>query len=186
MKSESDHQLELFAHSGLYSNAKKSPGKSFFTYVRDYERVMLIILGIVMTGLISFSLGVEKGKRLAVAKLDSAAPIPQKAIVDSQPREVPLPKQESLPPVIKKETLPPEIAAQKTSGAYTVQLASYKTRSGAQKEAQELKRKGFSTIILAKGSYVILCVGNFSTKDTAKQLVLQLKNRYKDCYVRRL
>ena len=44
---------------------------------------------------------------------------------------------------------------------YTIQLASYKSKSFAQKEAELLKKKGFVPLVIPKGSYTILCVGKF-------------------------
>ena len=69
---------------------------------------------------------------------------------------------------------------------YTVQVASFQTRKYAQKEAEVLRKKGFSPLVLPKGKYSILCVGNFSSRETAKPLLSKLRQRYRDCFVRRL
>jgi len=190
MKTENDYQFELFSSHKNYS-AKKSPPRPFFTYIRGYEKAVLIIIGIFVASVISFSAGVEKGKRVALSKLDltqaeKPAAIENKIIPQSAaPLQAPQPQR--LPIVVTREMpkvlLQPQKAA---SGAYTVQLASFKARTEAQREADKLKKKGLIPVILAKGKYLILCVGNFSSKEPAKQLVLQLQKRYKDCYVRRL
>jgi hypothetical protein len=79
-------------------------------------------------------------------------------------------------------------SAPKTSGGYTVQVASYKTNNGAQKEAATLKQKGFSDVfIVPKGKYVILCIGNFEKKEEADFFgQKKLKSRYQDLRVRSL
>ena len=69
---------------------------------------------------------------------------------------------------------------------YTIQVASFKTDLNANKEADSLKGKGFETSVLRKGSYSIVCVGKFQRKEEAKQFSRKLRNRYKDCLVRRL
>lgn len=189
MKTENAYQLELFSHSRSHNYLKKRSGKPFFTYIRGYEKVILIVIGFFATGLFSFSLGVEKGKKLALARDNFMPPVKQEMVIEDKTVNnlIPnVPKPEKQPVITSEEIVKQLPAPQKTGSAYTVQLASYKTRVSAQKEAQALKKKGFSTLILSKGSYVVLCVGNFSTKETARQLVLQLQKRYRDCYIRRL
>jgi len=58
-------QSELFSpadNSGQYK--PHLPKNPFFLRIRGYEKVMLLIMGLVLTSIISFSLGVEKGKRI--------------------------------------------------------------------------------------------------------------------------
>jgi len=61
-------QGELFTQSldtGQYKpHRQRNP---FFMRIRGYEKAMLLIMGLMLVGIISFSLGVEKGKRLAFA-----------------------------------------------------------------------------------------------------------------------
>lgn len=59
-------QSELFTPSSQSSGYKPAGGKSsFFLRIRGYEKVMLAIMGLVLISLISFSLGVENGRRNA-------------------------------------------------------------------------------------------------------------------------
>jgi len=76
----------------------------------------------------------------------------------------------------------------KSSGAYTVQVASYKSSNGAQKEAASLKQKGYNDVfIVSKGKYVILCIGSFQNKQEADVFgQKKLKSRYQDLRVRSL
>ena len=59
-------------------------------------------------------------------------------------------------------------------------------RPQAQKEADSLKKRGFAPLILPKGTYTIVCIGNLSDQKTAKPLLSELKKRYQDCFMRRL
>jgi hypothetical protein len=59
-------QGELFSESldnGQFKGRKA--GTSFFTRVRGYEKAMLLIMFLILASIVSFSLGVEKGKRAA-------------------------------------------------------------------------------------------------------------------------
>ena len=69
---------------------------------------------------------------------------------------------------------------------YTIQVASYKDMKFAQLEAVNLKAKGWETQAIQKGSYVILCVGNFATRQEADEFARRLRPTYKDYVVRRL
>ena len=62
-------QSELFStgdNSGQYKG--RSPGNPFLLRIRGYEKAMLLIMGLVLTSIISFSFGVERGKRVAWSK----------------------------------------------------------------------------------------------------------------------
>ncbi len=176
-------QLELFSELKSHSESGKRMGNPFFAYIWNYEKIILIIIGFIITGIVSFSLGVVKGQRIIMLKTNSNIDIATTA----QPRVSVQTTEENLiqSPVVKeniiKETKPKEYIQ-----TYTIQVASYKTKTHAQKEAQNLTKKGMSALVLSKGPYTILCVGNFSDKVTAKSLLLELKKRYRDCFIRRL
>jgi hypothetical protein len=81
---------------------------------------------------------------------------------------------------------PRAVVAQPVKSGYTVQVASYKTQEMANRAAVTLKNIGQEISVMAKGEYQILCVGRFNTEVEAKKLISKLKNRFKDCLVRRL
>jgi hypothetical protein len=170
LEKEDNYQLELFSQSKDYSERRNLTRNShFLTFIWNYEKTILIIIGIVITGIISFSLGVDKGRRLSSSnnnsRFDFALMRPVTAPAGS----------------IKEEPKVKEYIA-----VYTIQLASYRTKTSAQKEAETLKKKGLPPLILSKGGYAVLCVGSFSNKDAAQSTLSELKKRYQDCYIRRL
>jgi hypothetical protein len=62
-------QSELFSSGEQGGQAKPYIRKNlFFFRIRGYEKVMLVIMGLVLISIISFSLGVEKGKRVGWVK----------------------------------------------------------------------------------------------------------------------
>jgi cell division septation protein DedD len=183
MESQNNHQLELFSQSQGGSRSKRAQGKPFLSAIRGYEKILLLIICFFVTAVISYSIGVEKGKRVSVAKSVSVQQVP--AVVQEPAPKVTVPV-----PVTQTEQEPIIVPAGSKEivkhGGYTIQLASYKTKASADKEAQLLKKKGYSPLVLSKGDYVVLCVGNFTTKETAKPMLAQLGKRYKGCYLRRL
>ncbi|MDP2904963.1 MAG: SPOR domain-containing protein [Candidatus Omnitrophota bacterium] len=187
MADENNSQLEMFSKTTAYDQQETGRG-TFFGYVRAYEKMILLILGMIVTGIVSFSFGVEKGKSIAASRansrFDSAAVQPKTQPVAAglaANQIAPGQKQGATAPASSKAGVRPE-----DSGAYTIQLASFNNRSNAQKELTALKKKGFSALILSRGKYVVLCVGSFSSEAKAQGLLSEFKKRYKTCYVRRL
>ncbi len=181
MRGKNNFQLELFSQSKNSGEIKSRRNNAFLDLIWNYEKTILIIICLCFTGIASFALGVEKGKRLALLKnnsrLDVALNIetPKAVAVNQAAQQQPqqgIPEGPGLKDYSKK--------------AYTIQLASYRTRTYAQKEAKELKNKGLSPLVLSKGNYTVLCVGNFTNKEKAQPLLSELKKRYQGCYIRRL
>jgi hypothetical protein len=165
-------QLELFSQPHSVRDVNPERGHAFLSRLRAHEKIIITIMAMVISGVISFSLGVEKGKRISLLGASTRMDI---AAIQA-PQETPA-KLTQAPPAPPKET-PKE--------SYVIQLASYKTKILAQKEAEVLRKKGFSPLVLSKGSYSVLYVGNFANREKAKLLLGELKKRFKDCYVRRL
>ncbi len=176
--SQSDHQLELFSdpQEDPKAAASRAQKNSFLTRIWGYEKTVLIILALLVTAIVSFSLGVEKGKRTFLRQSPVIASEPAVAV------EV-VKKAESLASPALPE-LKPVAVAQK--GDYTIQVASFKAASYAKKEAVLLKKRGFESLTLKSGSFTILCVGRFPDKETAQPLLKELRKYYKSCYIRRL
>ncbi|MDD5130847.1 MAG: SPOR domain-containing protein [Candidatus Omnitrophica bacterium] len=139
-------QSELFSsddNSGLYK--PRVPKSSFFLRIRGYEKVMLLIMGLVLTSIISFSLGVEKGRRAAWVKNNTAV-----------------------------------------ASGYTIQVATFKNKQLALRQAHALIKEGLTPMVFAKGDYIVLCVGKFSNQESAQPLLIQLQRTYAGCRIRRL
>jgi hypothetical protein len=143
---QENYQSELFTQeldSGQYK--PRILGNPFLMRIRGYEKVMLLIMGLVLLSILSFSLGVEKGKRIAFTSHSNLEP-----------------------------------------ASYTIQVATFKNRGIALRQAQQLAKNGFSPIAFAKGNYIILCVGKFSNQESAQPLLAQLQRTYAGCRIRRL
>jgi septal ring-binding cell division protein DamX len=178
----SAQQLELFSGSGRTTETAGLSRNTFLGYIRGYEKIILIIMGFIVIAVVSFSLGVEKGRFLApqapAAKLDTASNIP----TAGQKQEALIAKTK---PLITNPAQAQEISSSKP-GNYTIQLASFQSKNLAQKEAGALKKTGLTPLVISKGSYSVLCVGSFNSKETAKALLSQLRKKYQDSFIRRL
>jgi len=191
MNARENSQLELFSQLKKEEGERVSFSRSFFNYMRGYEKTIIIFIGFIITGVISYSLGVERGKTFSYQKLNTRIDLAEKLkpIKLDQPTvtqykynkvsEIKIsqttPKQESLP---VEKVVP--------SDNFTIQVATYQDKAHADKEAATLRKKGLLPLVLSKGHFAVLYVGNFSNKETAKQILTELRKVYRDCFIRRL
>ncbi|MCU0652372.1 MAG: SPOR domain-containing protein [Candidatus Omnitrophica bacterium] len=176
-------QLELFSGNKNTSDGRIASRRPFWSYIRGYERFIMVVIGFIVTGIICFSIGVEKGKQTAGllkvnSRFDTAGLQPQQRTAAVL--------QQKQAPAMPKEQESSNSGTDNDSNNYTIQIASYQSRAVAQREAEFLKKKGFSTIVIAKGTYTILCVGNFPNKQKANTSLVEMKKKYRDCFIRRL
>lgn len=192
MEKENHYQLELFSQEKSPGSSKKHFSNYFLTFIRAYEKAILITIGLLATGVFSFSLGVEKGKRITLLNANSRLDIALKKekaspepVIIKQEYE-PAPDTQAIAKRKEQKQAPQKNELKEYIQNYTIQIASYRTKANAQEEARALKKKGLSSFVLPKGKFSIVCVGNFLKQESARTLLAQLKKRYRDCYVRRL
>jgi len=172
-------QLYLF---GLKQNNEKTPEKQRLKLPLD----VLTIAGVVfaLSLIISFSLGVEKGKNISsgtrllkqeklLQNLDVASE-KQLAQPDGKEEESSLEGNSDRTEIVKNQQ------------KYKIQVASFHKENTARKEAEQLQEKGYPTLITKKGKYVVIYVGEFDDEGEAKSNFELLQEKYKDCILRRL
>ncbi len=178
---EKPSQLELFNiqqyQLGGFKDKEYRP--KFFGFIRLHEKAISIIIVFFIISLISFSLGVEKGKRLAnITKRGRGLLIEQ-----TQPeKDQAEPEKSEAGQILLAGALENKEGVSK----YTIQVATFKTMAYAQKEAERLEKNGIKAWIVPRGKFVSVCVGNFSGKQEAGVTLNQLKKKYQDCFIRRL
>ena len=196
-------QFELFP--GVLKNGNYEIGKSAHLtkdLTLSLENIIVLCIISVMVVILFFSFGVEKGKRVAMLsgeQSQSETPGTKDKASESESIQGVSTTQQivkgvipgDIPEnVIKDGQLAFRPPIEKVDGEeqlFTIQVASFKLKKNAQREAQRLKGGGHKDIfVIAKGSYSIVCVGKFAKRIEAKRFSNTLKNRYNDCLVRRL
>ena len=184
-------QFELFP--GASSNPQNTHRPKFLlsSITLNLENIIVLTVLLFMAIIVSFSVGVERGKKIVFAKdslteskiapEEKVFPSSQKLVADKEP--IVIAKKEE---VKKRPETALKVFNSISSDFYTVQVASFKSRKHAEKEALKLKSKGYEIFIVPKGKYMIVCAGKFGQSDQAKDFSAELKNKYKDCLVRRL
>lgn len=176
---EQDRQGEFFSE---LPREPKKPFKKRFNLGRiaislSYENLILLTIGLIMTLIVCYSLGVEKGRHLAGLQ--------DQEIIEAQEQIQATPKQ--MPPEPKKKKMRIKVAEKQksiTQDSPYIQVASFRTTKFASKEMQQLKIKGYQPFTLTWGKYKVVCVGGYNNKDEANQALTQLKKLYADCILR--
>lgn len=154
----------------------------------SYEAVIILLIGLILTTSIVFSLGVERGRNLNFSeapKKDVQLATDTKANgaqiqSTEQPSEVQK-QPEAKPKEQENEKTVPTTSEEKP---FTIQVATFRTRTLAEKESLRLKNTGYSSDVLKKKEFFIVCVGAYAKKKLAQQTLSDLRRIYKDCYVR--
>ena len=167
-------ETDLFEHA--QASDKKIRKKTRFllpslknTITISYENFIFIAIGFVMSCIIFFSLGVEKGRQ------------------DVNHKEKP--KKVETKVSVKKEIIIPEkiiFEKKETTGDYIIQLAAFKKRESAKEEVDRLKKNGYKPGIRKSGSYYQLYIGGFNKRQAAEDLLGKLKGKYKDSYIKKI
>ena len=180
-KKTKPRQLELFS-SAVEPQAKVKQRHSIFSNYTNLNIENFIVLSVIflMVIIFSFSLGVERGKKITNTSGSQ--------FVQAEEKESSEKKFELEPKVVqvKDQSHKQEASPEKYLFTYTIQVASFKKEAYVKEEAKRLKSKGYETIIIPKGKWIILCVGKFEDKKEAEVLRKELRKKYGDCIIRRL
>lgn len=129
-----------------------------------------------------FFLGVVRGKSLS-----GQPPAPSQATA----RPALLPERSSAPPSPVRTVSParkaaaPAVPAAVASKPYTLQLVTHRKKDLATNEMNTLRGQGFYSFIIPSGEYFQVCVGQYASKEEAKQDQARFIGKYKDCFLRR-
>ncbi len=213
MEKKTTPQFDLFTQGRASSGEFPHDSPARISAIRKYDKILLLSISFIVTVIVSFSLGVEKGKRMMALKsqavfdtamvrktppvAERSAPAKGLAVSTGGQISMQAPQQPvstaaepaQIEPVSGRDpgqiqtVLPP---AGNKGRAFTIQIATFKTRAHALKEMTALKQKGYPVYLTSKGKYTVLTVGNFSDKEAAKPILSKLKKNYQDCFIRRL
>jgi len=191
-------QFELFPKTAEKTNQKEEPAALLKDLTLSQENIIVVTIIFIMTWVLFFSFGVEKGKKIVSnSNISVTAPVVNNKNIDAAVQSVDniissegitVTGHDSVNEQIIESQDPfmnPIEVQTAESDYFTIQVASFKTKDKAQKEASNLKEKGYEIFVLSKGNHSIVCVGKFAQRMEAKKFSAKLKNRYTDCLVRR-
>lgn len=178
------YQKELFE----FEKPKKQKNKfgqllqtTNFAVILTAEKIVFLVIGVIMLGVIFFALGVEKGRSLA-DKASAAAikTVIQEDAVQVQTKSAPLP----LTNTTVDKTIAPAQARPDKDKPYTIVAAAFSRQDFASKEAGHLKASGLESFVYFSDPYYLACVGSFASKESASKLLGKVKQMHRDAYIR--
>ncbi|MEW5895251.1 MAG: SPOR domain-containing protein [Candidatus Omnitrophota bacterium] len=193
-------QFELFPGAARESGQKSQPLFFNRSFHLSLENIIILCVFIIMIGIVAFSLGVEKGRNIrkkifsktpenfAQTPLVASVTVPAAFEVKSESHDSQQVTKEEAQTGMPALSEPEKSVDKKDTLAkiHTIQVASFKEKGRAQREADDLIKAGYEAFIAGKGSYYIVCVGRFADSNQAKSVYRGLKKKYSDCYIRSL
>lgn len=190
---------------------------SFLSHYRltvSLDKLFLVLITIVVIFVLTYSFGVERGKRVMEKRLETLFPTHSETVATAPYSgdveesmtfektvllvndEESKAKEEAVEPIVEPVIQPllQSTGTKRVSpsrdltreGKYTVQLVTYVDQRLAEQEVTRLKSKGHGGFIIPSGRYFQVCVNYFENLSKARSLLKQLREngRYPDAYVR--
>lgn len=185
----------------------------FLPYVKiPIEYTVIIAIGMLVLVIISYAVGVERGKRFtptsSVEAVDLASGKEFKEEPDVERTSLPVIEKKSLAEIDKEPEAEPEAredadpysgsrddyvgappeegASPVTISGYTIQIASFKTESSAKDEIKKLASKGFEAHISRVGDWYQVYAVGYETIEQARGAQKKLAEKYQDCYIKKV
>lgn len=203
-------QIELFPENSASLPDVNKPRFLLANLTLSAENlVILSILGI-MVAVFAYSIGVERGKQMVAYALDERVtaawnlqkqapvqkPVTQLVITPTKgnrgivtapvKRTVsPAPAVQTKPKVVVNKANKSAVKTVPVSSHITVQVATYKVASFAQKEALNLRAQGYQSFIIKKGDYYLVCAGRYASLEQANIYLQKLQAKYRGSQIRR-
>ncbi|MFC1645612.1 SPOR domain-containing protein [Candidatus Omnitrophota bacterium] len=181
-------QLEIFEQSHRIKKGPR-PHSDTLEKVADFKfpaQLCIKLACIIIVVIISFALGVERGKILSKKKVST------RVLADREPAKINkevATKNDKIQkvPLDNKKLEKKEESDKIQHSGYIIQVASYKKNSSyIDREIAKLKRNGYDTITISGNKYMGICAGKFSNKKEAQKYLKQLQRTYKDCFIRKI
>ncbi|HOW59425.1 MAG TPA: SPOR domain-containing protein [Candidatus Omnitrophota bacterium] len=199
-------QTELFEMTSSQDTQEESsvPASTFLekTFISlKIDQAIGLFLALLVFYVLTFSWGVEKGKKIVLGsqrvaqetvatQTVSEAPTPVANVPEKKgwvagakadvPQEVPIPVSELPKPVA---------AVYRPEGKFTIQHVTYLTPTIADREVQKLAKLGQPSFVIPTGKHFLVCIDSFQTRKEAMRQLKQLKMQQiisTDAYVRPL
>ena len=171
LRSRNAGERDLFEQAPVADKKTKKKTEPFLSRIKNrttysFENIVPVTIFFIMSCIAAFSLGVEKGRRETDITRGGRQETGDKEKITS----------------IKNIETYKEISTDK----YVIQLASFKESGPAKEEIATLNKLGYNAGMKKSGSYYQVYIGFFDNKKGAQFLRNKLKERYKDCYIKRL
>ena len=216
---DNNYQQDFFGGESRGKKGKR-PGllngyskQRFLPYMKiPIEYTVMIAIGVLVLMIISYAIGVERGKKVSgvvtssVSEKVAKSEIARKSEPDKIPvevtedavgskveaiSEVKIPETEEVDPYAGSRGdyvgAPPEEVPEEVMGSvYTIQLATFRSESAANDEVKKLKGKGIDSGSSKSGDWYQVYAQGYQTIGEARAAQKSLSEDYEDCYIRKV
>jgi len=151
------------------------------------EKLVFVSIGIVMLIVVSFALGVERGKAISSTNTESRTSQTLPAKEAEQARAVNTVTNITPKERVQAAAVKSPAQAQKQANkdkSYTIVAGAFTKKSSADQEASRLKVSGLEAFVYYSEPYYLACVGSFANKESAEKILGKVKQMHRDAYVR--
>lgn len=177
------------------------------------DQILFIFIGLLVTVVIVYTMGVERGKRFERTKVSRsysgvmqapvAVSLSREPLISPMSVDLSLASSASTPvqsaTAVKKafphseasSMIPAKLAdlSAKPNGKYTLQIIAYKQKSIAEALNQKLQKQGLHSFVYQAGQYYNVCADGFESRQQAAAYLKDLKTNKiapSDAYVRNM
>lgn len=190
MRPEDHKQPELFEE---FPRASKRGRRKFRFFKKlavtiSHENFLFGAILILMSMVVCFTIGVEKGKRIGVGAAVSRQ-IPESSPANDETTQIPKAREilvEATPEEKISIQEKPEISPEK--GHYFIQLVTYTRQDYVDGEIAKLKKQGYRPQVAPSGRFFKILVGPYSSRKKATSVLkrFKLEPTYSSAYIRRV
>lgn len=171
------------------------------TIVVPLDTFLLLGIVVVLLFILSFSLGVERGRKIAerylaeknkgsLEAIDDKFSIPPADLEKEENDNQNQPKEEaavkdSKEQAEEKKGDKKDKEEDKEESKYIIQLVTYLKEKIAIEEVEKLKKEGYPVYVSKKGNFTVILLGGFKNQEEAQKNMQILRKKYKDCFIRR-
>ena len=137
----------------------------------SHELVLFGCILLLMTVIVSFGIGFERGKRITRQSVNKITqPVAFLSPVSTLPEKTDIPARQEKKQVPKK---------------YAVQLVAYTQKNYANKQIQKLLKSGYRPFMLRNSKFYLVYIGPYPDKKTARSDLVKVKSRslYQDAFI---
>ena len=168
------------------------------------DKIVIAAIVLLFFLVLAFSLGVERGKKIASNRIppesteaqndekmssdQAAAPAEKTAALEVENTNMIIAQAESETEPAEKDASESgqNVSAAAQSAKYTVQVIAYTNQSRAERELEKLKKSGYEAFIISGNKYHIICIGRYPSRQEAKKACSKFDEMYKGCFVKEL
>lgn len=142
------------------------------TFVLPYEKAVFGLLALTMALIVTFALGMERGRRIYGYVVREPGPkVEATALASAAAPAVESKVEKNVEKLISRDF-------------FTIQVATFTRSDLAQLEKERLTKQGFEVSLNKADKYIQICIGRFKTRKEAEDQLKRLKSIYKDSYIR--